>query len=420
MKKTLYLFILFPCLIFGQLQDNSFWKGYGIENASGETLRDKIQQFALVKKDKMYLLRFFEQINMETGNIQLSSKIDTLTIKASNEGIRLMLKDKSFPITYNRSTKSFKIAVNDAFMPFKAIEQSLAVNKDIFKNKLISNTFYEVDDTTTTLSDKLLYNPSTNGTITYTKEYSSSTWTSDFIIVNLFGNIFLKGVTSAPLLVSKVETNAITFIQLDYRFDPKLVTWNVYNKQDNSPDTSTNTTFELTHTTSNSKCIEGLTNTQLNTDMLTFTDATFSTPITEVQHAFDGKWTLFSDAKSRAFKRYTFKDLIKKDPSLCNIINLPNGYYANRDSNVASWISYLHEERIKTDSSLITKKAFKHDNSYRVFNELKNSKKTYYLQYSLDQKIIREKGMYINGKEAGTWTFYDENGTLIKTEEKGN
>ncbi|WP_397363968.1 hypothetical protein [Olleya sp. R77988] len=418
MKKTLYLLILLPYLIFGQLEDNSLWKGYGVEDASGKTLQDKTQQFAIVKNDKMYLLSFLEKLNMETGEVILKSKIDTLNIEASKNGFNLIIKDKTLPFTYNNLNEKFKISVGDFFLPFKKIEQSNRINNLQFKNKIISNTYYEVDKKATDLSDKLLYTPSSDGTINYSKEYSSSTWTSAYIIVNFYGNIFLKGVSSAPLMVTKINPDAINFTQLDYRFDPKAVTWKIYTNDKSNTITPSNNKFEITNNQSNLKCIEGLTNKQLNTTMLTYSDALFSAPITEVQHAFEGKWTLFSDAETRNFKRYTFKQLINKDPSLCNIIKLPKGYYANRKSKSATWTSYLHEERIKTDSSLITKKAFKHDNSYRVFNELKNQKKTYYTQYYLDTKVIREKGMFINGKETGTWTFYDKNGKLVKTEQK--
>lgn len=419
MKKILVFIVLLPVLLSAQLPNNTLWKGYGIEDKNGKQVNEKIQQFIYSDNGIIFLLSFGESLNMENGEVILQTKVDTLKIETKDNTFFVNSKDKTLPLEINDSKNIIKIIVGEYKLPFKKLEQTKRLSKKEFSNLFIGNTYYKFDENDDELTDRLLFTPSSSGKMNYSKEYSSSNWSSDYLIIDFFGHLLLKGVSSPPLLVLNFKKEKIEFLELDYRNDPKSISWNIYiDNKHTLKSKSDNNDFELKKYNSFSKCVQDLNDKTLNTEVLVYADNELNYPINHVQHSYDNKWTLFNDSKTRSFKKYLVKDIIKKDSSTCNVFNLPRGYYADRTSQSNNWNNYLHEERIKTDSSLITKKAFKHDNSYRVFNELKNENLTYFEQYTLDNKILKERGMFKDGKEYGTWEYYDKDGNLIKTEIK--
>lgn len=81
-----------------------------------------------------------------------------------------------------------------------------------------------------------------------------------------------------------------------------------------------------------------------------------------------------------------------------------------------SFKSYGQDDKIeKTDSSIIRTKYFEYLNSIRVFNELKNKKKTYYKDFYFTTKKIKEEGTFTNDEATGLWKYYSTKGKLEKT-----
>ena len=67
-----------------------------------------------------------------------------------------------------------------------------------------------------------------------------------------------------------------------------------------------------------------------------------------------------------------------------------------------------------TDSSTIKTKYFVDINSIRVFNELNYKFITYYTEYYLDTKKIKEEGIYDHGYEIGLWKEYSQDGEVTR------
>lgn len=68
--------------------------------------------------------------------------------------------------------------------------------------------------------------------------------------------------------------------------------------------------------------------------------------------------------------------------------------------------------KIETDTSVIETRYYKEDNYYNIFNELKDSKKTYYSEFYLDTKTLKEQGVFVDGNSFGLWREFFKDGKL--------
>jgi len=68
--------------------------------------------------------------------------------------------------------------------------------------------------------------------------------------------------------------------------------------------------------------------------------------------------------------------------------------------------------KIETDTSVIETRYYKEDNYYNIFNELKGSKKTYYSEFYLDTKTLKEQGVFFDGNSVGLWKEFFKDGKL--------
>jgi hypothetical protein len=69
--------------------------------------------------------------------------------------------------------------------------------------------------------------------------------------------------------------------------------------------------------------------------------------------------------------------------------------------------------KVETDTSTIEVNTFERANSIRQFNKLKNKDVSYYKDFYLDTKSVREAGAFVNSYSSGIWKMYAKNGKLI-------
>lgn len=76
-------------------------------------------------------------------------------------------------------------------------------------------------------------------------------------------------------------------------------------------------------------------------------------------------------------------------------------------------VSFSQENsKIETDTSVIETRYYKEDNYYNIFNELKDSKKTYYSEFYLDTKTLKEQGVFVDGNSVWLWKEFFKDGKL--------
>lgn len=68
--------------------------------------------------------------------------------------------------------------------------------------------------------------------------------------------------------------------------------------------------------------------------------------------------------------------------------------------------------KLETDTSIIETVIQKESNTCTVFNKLKNGNKTYYSEYYLDTKSIKEQGVFFEERSSGIWKEYSKEGKL--------
>lgn len=425
MNKLIFLLLTLPLISCGQqLEQKKLWKGYGVTDESGKLLNNKVEQLAYIENDLFFRLDISEMLNMETGEMTITSVIDSFSIEISTGKMTSLLSNQNKKLKIEVTSESeFRIIENGYYFPFKIIEKNEPTNFDQLNILLTNNTFFEYEKELSETKDRLLMTPLKNGNLKYSYEYSERNWESEFKVIKFKGNLIVKGITSPMLLVNSLKTDGIEFSKLDYRYDPVNIEWKTYgnNERNESVKEKVDNGFDSPNFKSADECFKSLSEEQLNQRITTTTNISKDNEAAlEVQHWYDGSWFFLGDVNFDGFDQISLKEIITIDSSLCYVVNMPNGYYATREFRSDKWDIYLHEERIKTDSSMITKKAFPFDNTYNVSNELKNEKKSYFTQYYLDTKIIKEKGTWLNGKKAGIWEYYNTKGELIETENKGN
>ncbi len=424
MKKLIYILLVLPLLSYGQikLEQNKLWKGYAVSSTSGGEIRQKAQQFIYTVDNKLIRLDFSELLNMKNGEVEIKVTIDTLTWVRSKRGFNHLIgNEKNAPILNFSAPGEFKIIDGEFIFPFKLLNEAEKMDRLKVVDKFEGATFYEQTSDVKESSDKLLRSPLAGGKMKYSKLNSSSSWKSDYKLVAFAGFTFFKGISSAPLLVTKIEETKMSLIKLDYRFEPSNVQWINYvdiEEAEVSTFTLPVKNYEIDNKEKVSDCLKKRTKAELNQQIATTNNVIDKKQATtQIQHAFDGSWLFLSDdVNITGFVKLTMKELLLMDSSLCPAIIIPKGHYANRKVRGAQWTSYIHEEREKTDSSVIFKKAFPWSNTYLIMNELKNEDKSYFVEYYLDTRIIKGTGTYMNSKEVGIWEFYDPKGQLIRTE----
>ncbi len=421
MKYILLLFTLIPALTFGQkISKEGLWKAHSYIKKDGTEQKATSEDFLKVKNNALLLFQFQQKMSRETGEMFVVTVVDTFNIgKLKSDGsYNLSLKERTF--SFSEVDKKLHLIFPNYTLVFERIEKlgKPTISLEQCSQFLIGSTVVEIDPERNKIEGNLSYTYQPNGQAKYKQLDARRSWESEYKIIDFEGYTFLKGITSAPVLLTSNNNKSIAGTEFDFRYEPKPITLMKVEFIDDSfkPEQLINQPFELEiENVSTEECIEKLPKDVLDLE-LNITKGLLDKEVTtvQVQHSYGCSWNLIRDGDIQGFSKATFKELIDVDPSLCYIATIPCGYYADRDSKKDPWKIYLHEERMETDSSFITKKAFKHDNTYRVINELKEKELTHFKYYYLDSRKLRKTFSFLKGKEVGITRFYDEDGVLEK------
>jgi len=200
------------------------WKGYGVRNATGELQEYKVQQFLLFDKKEFIFYDINEKMSMTTGEIEIDFEINTFErIKGTDTAFTIQKDGKLFEVE-RVGDAEIRIKNKDLYFLFKRMPlEKLKLQKKNVEQILIGHSFQLFDVDKQAPLDDLKRTYHENETATYQKEKSASNWTSAFKILEVGRFVFIKGITSAPLLVTGIEGTCIYCMEMDYRFEPKEV-----------------------------------------------------------------------------------------------------------------------------------------------------------------------------------------------------
>lgn len=426
MKRITIAYLIFiPLLSFSHnIQQEVLWKACPVKTLEGEELKMRHQGFVKVNENTVFWFRFQELLSMESGEVHIETSIDTFHISPtkSNSAFTLKGQNSSRELQLHLSSKStdeFQLVSSKHIFTFQKVKGTgpLPLKAQQVREFVVGNTFIEYDKNASEVVGRFWKTYQANGKAKYKQIGSSSQWESSYLIVDFAGFIFLKGITSAPILLLSIENGMLNGLRFDDQDNPEKIC--LANSKQIAPfkvyENSSTKPFEIeVAKISAEECAASLTPEQLSFEMSVhrgISEKEFT--VNQVQHSYGCSWNLFNENGKARFEKASVEKLISLDPTLCLVVDIPCGYYAERKNKNDEWYIYLHEERLETDSSFVLKKAFLWDNTYRVINELKTGDVIHYEDYYLDTRIIRKTWTYKNGVKTGITRNYDEMGRLV-------
>lgn len=207
--------VLLSFSAFGHnLKTEGLYKGYEVKDSVGNTLRTKRQEFIKVDQNILIRIQFNELLNMKTGDVKVEEEIDTINLDKIDPEMKFnQTSDSSFELIYSEFTLTFKLMENTS-------DKSPALND--CKDLLIGNTFIQ-NEIPKDKDPTLTYTYQENGLAKYQTIGSHSNWETPYSIIDFQGYVFLKGISSAPILITSLGKKRILGLEADYRFDPKEI-----------------------------------------------------------------------------------------------------------------------------------------------------------------------------------------------------
>ena len=215
MRVFLIAAVLLSFSAFGHdLKSDGLYKGYEVKDSEGNTLRTKRQEFIKVDQNNLIRIQFKELLNMKSGDVKVVEEIDTINLDSKNLEMKFnQTSNTSFKLIYSEFTLTFKLMENTS-------DKSPAIQE--CKDFLIGNTFVQ-NDIPKEKDPTLTYTYQENGLAKYQTIGSHSNWETPYSIIDFQGYVFLKGISSAPILITSLEKKRLLGIKADYRFDPKQI-----------------------------------------------------------------------------------------------------------------------------------------------------------------------------------------------------
>jgi hypothetical protein len=224
MKFLLLLFILTSTQAFSQdFSKEKLWKGYTVCNPEGKEIRYKRQDFIKFKEKQLLLFQFQELMSMTTGEVKIKIVIDTFNISnTKRKDIYQLTNEKdTLRLVKNNSTE-FNIFYPRFYLTFKSLDipESKISSKKCTKY-ILNNSFSTYVVKTQALEDDMKITYQENGKAKYSD--TGSSWESVYKVVEFENYVFIKGITSAPILVHKIKSKKLICTALDYRFEPEEI-----------------------------------------------------------------------------------------------------------------------------------------------------------------------------------------------------
>ncbi|NOQ73129.1 MAG: hypothetical protein GQ574_14075 [Crocinitomix sp.] len=226
MKLILLSILLVSTYCNAQVLDNlKLFKCHENIEKSGEKEDADGKAFIMIKEDKLIFLRFNDLLNMKTGEVIIKTAIDTLDLNPTKKVnvFTFILSDKKLKLKVT-SENSFELQSTDKIQSYHTIENIDLKSPSIEKCKqfLIGNTFVEIDVTEDN-KPTLTRTYQENGKAKYQRIGSKSSWESTYSFIEFQDYVFLKGITSAPILITKLDQNKLIGIKTNYNSTQKIV-----------------------------------------------------------------------------------------------------------------------------------------------------------------------------------------------------
>ncbi len=208
-------------LIGQNLEVGTLWKAEGIHDTLDNKLpNQKLQRFMYFDNEQeISTLTIYEKLNMTNGEITVSYMIEADNLERLTDStykVRELLVD-NFQII-NKDSIYYK--KQKYRLGFKRIDvQRSQVTEAQLMDFLSGNSvrkYYKNGE----VSDQIRTYKET-GVVAIQPMNSYSNWESDYRMFGFEGFLFLKGITSAPMLIENIKDDKIIGKDADYRFEPK-------------------------------------------------------------------------------------------------------------------------------------------------------------------------------------------------------
>lgn len=221
MKNILTLLILFvSTLTFGQnIEIGKLWRSKGVYDSVGNFIeRAKTERFLYGSKSNQFQrLVIKEKLNMENGEVEIFTYKDTLSLKPLEGGFYKIENQEELLLTFHPMDSLTVKYKGYTFSYIKLNQKRNKVDLIKFKSELLKEPL--IVSVPESKKYKLTFQE--NGLVKYNPLDRDSEWESAYKIIHFNGFVFLKGITSAPKLITKSKKGRIEFIIIDYRFENK-------------------------------------------------------------------------------------------------------------------------------------------------------------------------------------------------------
>jgi len=221
-STTTAILLLISLNLFSQkIEKGSLWQAEMVYDTLGKKYpKEKIQRFMYFENEnEISTLSIHEKMSMTNGEVIISYLVEANNLEKKSDS---EYKVKEFQVD------NFKLINNDSII-YKEKYFSVGFKKINISQSLITES--QLMDFLFSSSVRKYYEngESSNQIHTYKKSGqkaiqivdSKSNWESDFRVFSFEGFLFLKGITSAPMIIEKLERDKLIGKEVDYRFEVK-------------------------------------------------------------------------------------------------------------------------------------------------------------------------------------------------------
>jgi len=182
--------------------------------------REGIQRFMYFENEnEISTLTIYEKINMKDGEMFISYMVEANNLEKKSE---TEYKVREFNVDYFKLVNSDSIFYKEKYFSvgFKRIYASQSsITKSQLLDFLYSGSVREYYENGESLNQIHTYKKTGQKAIQMVDSHQN--WESDFRVFDFEGFLFLKGITSAPIIIENLEDGKLIGLEVDRRFDGK-------------------------------------------------------------------------------------------------------------------------------------------------------------------------------------------------------